>query len=100
MKQTAIHIEDEIKLASQQERQIQESTKMAQMGEMIGNIAHQWRQPLSVISTSASGMMLEKEYDILSDEKFKIHCENLNGKLYIKNSENGATFYIEIPLND
>jgi len=77
MKQTAIHIEDEIKLASQQERQLQESTKMAQMGEMIGNIAHQWRQPLSVISTSASGMMLEKEYNILSDEKFEIHCDNI-----------------------
>ena len=82
MKQTAIHIEEEVKLASQQERQIQESTKMAQMGEMIGNIAHQWRQPLSVISTSASGMMLEKEYEILSDEKFKIHCENI-----LKNSD-------------
>ena len=82
IKQTAIHVEDEIRLASHQEIQIQESTKMAQMGEMIGNIAHQWRQPLSVISTSASGMMLEKEYDILSDEKFKVHCENI-----LKNSE-------------
>ncbi len=77
MKQTAIHIQEEIKLASQQEIQIQESTKMAQMGEMIGNIAHQWRQPLSVISTSASGMMIEKEYNILSDEKFNLHCENI-----------------------
>ena len=33
---------------------------MASMGEMIGNIAHQWRQPLSVISTCASGVKFEK----------------------------------------
>ncbi len=44
-------------------------SKMAAMGEMLGNIAHQWRQPLSIISTSASGIKLEKEYGLLSDEK-------------------------------
>jgi PAS domain S-box-containing protein len=46
-----------------------EQSKNAQMGEMIGNIAHQWRQPLSVISTAASGMKISKEYDLLTDEK-------------------------------
>ena len=43
---------------------------MASMGDMIANIAHQWRQPLSIISTTASGMKLEKEYNLLTDEKF------------------------------
>ena len=33
-------------------------SKMASMGEMIGNIAHQWRQPLSTISTLASGISM------------------------------------------
>ncbi len=47
-----------------------EQSKMAAMGEMIGNIAHQWRQPLSTISTAASGIKLQKEFDILSDEMF------------------------------
>lgn len=33
---------------------------MAAMGEMIENIAHQWRQPLSVISTVATAAKLKK----------------------------------------
>ena len=41
-----------------------QQSKMASMGEMIGNIAHQWRQPLSVISTSATGMHVKLEYGI------------------------------------
>lgn len=38
------------------------------MGEMIANIAHQWRQPLSIISTSATGIKVQKEMGMLTDE--------------------------------
>ena len=31
---------------------------------MIGNIAHQWRQPLSIITTSISGLQLQDEMGI------------------------------------
>jgi two-component system C4-dicarboxylate transport sensor histidine kinase DctB len=48
---------------------------MAAMGEMIGNIAHQWRQPLSVITTAASSLKLKKELNILEDKDYK---ESLN----------------------
>ncbi len=41
---------------------------MAAMGEMIGNIAHQWRQPLSLISTAASKIQLENEMQIGTKE--------------------------------
>jgi len=55
-----------------------QQSKMVAMGEMIGNIAHQWRQPLSVISTGATGMQMQKEYGILSDDQFNKTCEDIN----------------------
>ena len=48
---------------------IMEQSRFAAMGEMIGNIAHQWRQPLSSISTIASGAKLRYNNNILSDEE-------------------------------
>ena len=44
-----------------------QQSKMASMGQMMENIAHQWRQPLSAISTAASGIQIEKEYGILEN---------------------------------
>jgi len=56
--------ENEIK-----EKLLFDQAKMVQMGEMIGNIAHQWRQPLSVITTSASGVLFKDEYGTLTKEE-------------------------------
>ncbi|WP_148570399.1 PAS domain-containing sensor histidine kinase [Aliarcobacter cryaerophilus] len=47
---------------------LQEQSKLASLGEMIGNIAHQWRQPLSLISTVASSLKVKSEYDMLTKE--------------------------------
>ena len=61
-----------------QHEQLLQSEKLASMGEMIGNIAHQWRQPLSIISTGATGMQIQKEYGHLTDEYFKNTCEMID----------------------
>ncbi|MGJ0351917.1 PAS domain S-box protein [Aliarcobacter cryaerophilus] len=47
---------------------LQEQSKLASLGEMIGNLAHQWRQPLSLISTVASSLKVKSEYDMLTKE--------------------------------
>ena len=72
-------LEDRIVLEVEKSRKIEEklfqSEKLASMGEMIGNIAHQWRQPLSVISTGVTGMKLQKEYGALTDDMFNSTCD-------------------------
>ena len=46
------------------EKLLLQQTKMAAMGEMLQNIAHQWRQPLSIISTASTGLLVKKELNI------------------------------------
>ena len=53
-----------------QEQLLIEQSKMASMGEMLENIAHQMKQPLSLITTSSGALELQKEMDMLSDEEF------------------------------
>ncbi|MDX4025884.1 transporter substrate-binding domain-containing protein [Aliarcobacter skirrowii] len=54
----------------QKENLLNHQAKMAAMGEMLENIAHQWRQPLSVISTMATSLKLKQEMKILEDKEF------------------------------
>ena len=61
-----------------QEKVLFEQAKMASMGEMIGNIAHQWRQPLSIISTFATGLELHRSMDMLNDEFLEEACQKIN----------------------
>ena len=62
----------------QKQKLLMSQEKLASMGDMIGNIAHQWRQPLSIISTGATGMKMQKEFDTLSDEQFLNTCDLIN----------------------
>ncbi len=73
-----IKIREEVEKNLDIQEQLFKSEKMAAMGEMIGNISHQWRQPLSVITTAASGIQLQKEYDILTDEMLEKSCNAIN----------------------
>ena len=57
---------------------LSEQAKMASLGEMLGNIAHQWRQPLSVISSAATGTRFQKEMDMLEDKDFYRAMDSIN----------------------
>ncbi len=63
---------------NKKDQMIHEQLKMVAMGEMIGNIAHQWRQPLSIITTGATGMLVQKEFGMLDDKQFIDTCHAIN----------------------
>ncbi len=54
-----------------------QQSKMATMGEMISNIAHQWRQPLSQISTISSGIKMQKELNSLDITTIDKNMDNI-----------------------
>ena len=70
-------LNNENQIKSQEELLIQQS-KLAAMGEMIANIAHQWRQPLSVISTLSTGIKLQKELNVSNDDYEKESLDMIN----------------------
>ena len=53
-----------------------QQSKMASMGEMIDSISHQWKQPLSLISTQITGLEFKSEYGELKKED--IHAVTSN----------------------
>ncbi|PRM90569.1 hypothetical protein CJ671_01830 [Aliarcobacter cryaerophilus] len=76
-KKLATRIKKELDKHQEKDRILAQQQKMVAMGQMIENIAHQWRQPLSVISTSASGLKLKKQLNILEDEEFVKSIEQI-----------------------
>ncbi|MGM0518504.1 MAG: sensor histidine kinase [Campylobacterota bacterium] len=80
-------IEEKAMENTRQQTLLSQQSKMAAMGEMIGNIAHQWRQPLSTISTTSTGLKLQKEMNIL-DDKFLIEgLDSINNTVqYLSNT--------------
>lgn len=56
------------KTIQERDKQLFEQSKRAEMGEMIGNIAHQWRQPLAIVNTILAIMKEKNSADILSKD--------------------------------
>ena len=57
------------------DRQLMQQARYAQMGEMIGNIAHQWRQPLNTIGLIIQKIKFYNDNDFLDDKKLNSSIE-------------------------
>ena len=63
-----LKVQEEEKKSKFQEEMIREQSRLAQMGEMISMIAHQWRQPLSAIAAASGSLQLKAKRDKLDKE--------------------------------
>ena len=70
-------VKEEIQKNEEKEKLLFQQSKMAAMGEMIENIAHQWKQPLSVISTAASGVTFKSKMEMLKKEDIEVSMNHI-----------------------
>jgi PAS domain S-box-containing protein len=69
-----LKIEEEVEKNLQKDRLLVQQNKMASMGEMLGNIAHQWRQPLNNINLLI--YYIRDCYGIISHEELNETIKN------------------------
>ena len=69
-----IYLKEEIK--NKEEMMIAQS-RHAAMGEMISMIAHQWRQPISVIGMACNNILVDIELEMVDYEQLKDSAESM-----------------------
>ena len=87
--QLNLKVEKEIQKSREKDKMIFEQSKFISMGEMMENIAHQWRQPLSQINSSVlviDDIMYEKDFKNSTIEEKLLEIESLTK--YMSNTIN------------
>ena len=91
-----IRIKEEVEENLKKDRLLSQQQKMVSMGQMIENIAHQWRQPLSLITTGVSGIKLKKQLNDLDDDFFYDTLDSiLNTSKYLSNTIDDFRYFFK-----
>lgn len=82
-KKLSLEVERKIKELEEKNNMILHQHKLASMGEMIANIAHQWRQPLAGLN----GVILNLDYDYQHNQ-----LDDLKMEKYLNEAESITTY--------
>ena len=74
-------VKEEVAKSREKDRIMLVQSKQAAMGEMIGNIAHQWRQPLNDVGLFVQNLQDEFEFEELTAESLNKAVEKTMDKL-------------------
>ncbi len=105
-------IEEETLKNAKKDRLLQHQSKLAELGDMVGNIAHQWRHPLTRLSLILQNMNAYKKKNKLSDEIFEKSMQDSleqisfmsdtieNFKDFYRTDNKKSTFYVYKVIDD
>ena len=86
-------VKEEITKNTKAQQQILQQSRLAQMGEMISMIAHQWRQPLGAISSTSADLRMKlilDKFDLINNPKEHEKC-----KEYFQNQLSQIESYVQ-----
>ncbi|MGC8765706.1 MAG: PAS domain S-box protein [Brevinematia bacterium] len=66
-----LRVEEELKKNLEREKILIQQSRLAAMGEMLGNIAHQWRQPLNAVGILLQNLYFNYRNGKLTEEYFE-----------------------------
>jgi len=95
------YISTRVNITSQKEieRQtelLKEQEKLAVLGEMFGNIVHQWRQPLSAISAISNGIKIKSHLGTLDESAVDESAESIEQSVrYLTNTIGTFKTYVQ-----
>jgi len=102
---------DTIKELKEKDKLIFEQSKRAEIGEMLGNIAHQWRQPLAIINTILAILKEKNKITVLSKDEISDKIKKIEKRIvymsetiedfmnYYRPDKDKSVFYIYEALN-